>query len=267
MGSMKKLDLIRSLVMFAFVALLMIPFVSAQTQLVPNQTLEDQTIWRREDPYSLYEPNLYQVSLDTGHWTVLIDILNIDTSPEVNITVANDIDMLDIIAVSGSGWGNYPVVDFNIESDNTTVYILVHENSLDGDTIGVYDIGVYDDEHLVITATTTYQSQLFYQLIVALVVILVVILVVAAQVIRSRQQTNELSPQPKVQVIPAPQRAIPERYQSKTEVDDGLRMVRIPTECPKCNAPLSHESIDWVGPLEAKCSYCGATVRAKFEKI
>ena len=71
----------------------------------------------------------------------------------------------------------------------------------------------------------------------------------------------------KIQVVPAPQKAIPKKYQRRIEVDDGLRMVRIPTECPKCGGPLSPEEIDWVGPLEAKCNYCGSTVRAKFERI
>ncbi|MCF2136694.1 MAG: hypothetical protein K9W43_05565 [Candidatus Thorarchaeota archaeon] len=46
-----------------------------------------------------------------------------------------------------------------------------------------------------------------------------------------------------------------------------LRTVRLPAKCPSCGADLSTESIDWVGPLEARCSYCGATVRAKFERV
>ncbi|MHA1770109.1 MAG: hypothetical protein ACTSYL_11570 [Candidatus Thorarchaeota archaeon] len=46
-----------------------------------------------------------------------------------------------------------------------------------------------------------------------------------------------------------------------------LRTVRLPAKCPSCGASLSPEGIDWVGPLEAKCSYCGATVRAKLERL
>ena len=52
-------------------------------------------------------------------------------------------------------------------------------------------------------------------------------------------------------------------------MSDGtdFRTVRIPEKCPSCGAPLAQENIDWVGPLEAKCNYCGATIRATFERI
>lgn len=32
-----------------------------------------------------------------------------------------------------------------------------------------------------------------------------------------------------------------------------------PSVCKSCGASLSTESIEWVGPLSVKCSYCGAT--------
>ena len=55
---------------------------------------------------------------------------------------------------------------------------------------------------------------------------------------------------------------------SRTRADGtDIRTVRIPTQCPHCKASLSHEGIDWVGPLEAKCNYCGGTVKATFERI
>ncbi|MGY5875723.1 MAG: hypothetical protein RTU30_08255 [Candidatus Thorarchaeota archaeon] len=50
---------------------------------------------------------------------------------------------------------------------------------------------------------------------------------------------------------------------------DGAEMktVRLPERCPSCGGSLSHESIDWVGPMEAQCTYCGGTVKARFESI
>jgi hypothetical protein len=66
----------------------------------------------------------------------------------------------------------------------------------------------------------------------------------------------------------APSFVIPERYRGQTR-SDGSQMttVRLPEKCPSCGAAISQEGIDWVGPLEAKCSYCGSTVRATFERI
>lgn len=68
--------------------------------------------------------------------------------------------------------------------------------------------------------------------------------------------------------VEAPSFVIPERHRGKTR-SDGSQMttVRLPERCPSCGAAISQEGIDWVGPLEAKCSYCGGTVRASFEPI
>ncbi|TXT56126.1 MAG: hypothetical protein BAJATHORv1_30512 [Candidatus Thorarchaeota archaeon] len=66
----------------------------------------------------------------------------------------------------------------------------------------------------------------------------------------------------------APSFAIPDQYRQGTRSDgSSYRTVRLPEKCPSCNASLSQEDIDWTGPLEARCNYCGSTVRAKFESV
>ncbi len=40
----------------------------------------------------------------------------------------------------------------------------------------------------------------------------------------------------------------------------------IPANCPSCNRHLSAEGVDWIGPLQAKCPHCGATVDAEERK-
>ena len=66
----------------------------------------------------------------------------------------------------------------------------------------------------------------------------------------------------------APRFAIPESKRGQVRTDGTeIRTVRLPSKCSNCGAPLSPEGIDWVGPLEAKCNYCGSTVKAQFEKI
>ena len=66
----------------------------------------------------------------------------------------------------------------------------------------------------------------------------------------------------------APPFAIPDRHRGRTR-SDGSQMttVRLPDKCPSCGASISQEDIDWVGPLEAKCNYCGGTLKAKFERV
>ncbi|MGV9169956.1 MAG: hypothetical protein ACOC38_08480 [Promethearchaeia archaeon] len=69
--------------------------------------------------------------------------------------------------------------------------------------------------------------------------------------------------------VQPPTYVIPEEHRRESNVSDSSSMqsVRLPEKCPSCGASLSHEAIDWVGPLEAKCSYCGATVHATFEEV
>ncbi len=66
----------------------------------------------------------------------------------------------------------------------------------------------------------------------------------------------------------APPFVIPENQRGQTR-SDGTEMttVRLPERCPSCGATISQGTIDWVGPLEAKCNYCGGTLRARFERV
>lgn len=62
--------------------------------------------------------------------------------------------------------------------------------------------------------------------------------------------------------------AIPDRHRGQTRYDGSeMTTVRLPAKCPLCGAAINQEGIDWVGPLEAKCSYCGGTLRASFERV
>ncbi len=40
----------------------------------------------------------------------------------------------------------------------------------------------------------------------------------------------------------------------------------VPTTCYECGAPLSEESVDWVGPEKFKCPTCGSVLSMKLEK-
>ncbi|TFG34082.1 hypothetical protein EU527_05210 [Candidatus Thorarchaeota archaeon] len=68
--------------------------------------------------------------------------------------------------------------------------------------------------------------------------------------------------------VDAPSFVIPNRYRGERR-SDGSQMttVRLPERCPSCGATISQEGIDWTGPLEAKCSYCGGPLRATFERV
>lgn len=35
---------------------------------------------------------------------------------------------------------------------------------------------------------------------------------------------------------------------------------RLPSECPKCGAPIRGDDIRWTGPQSADCPYCGANL-------
>ncbi len=89
------------------------------------------------------------------------------------------------------------------------------------------------------------------------IIIFVVVIVFISKACRGTGSTMTIQP---------PAFVIPEAQRSSSSGGD-IRTVRVPTKCPSCGAALTPETIDWVGPLEAKCTYCGSVVQAKFEKV
>jgi hypothetical protein len=50
--------------------------------------------------------------------------------------------------------------------------------------------------------------------------------------------------------VQPPSHVFPEGYDRESRSDGtDIRTVRLPNFCPKCGAALTHEDIDWVGPL------------------
>ncbi|MBD3160223.1 MAG: hypothetical protein GF309_15705 [Candidatus Lokiarchaeota archaeon] len=90
----------------------------------------------------------------------------------------------------------------------------------------------------------------------------VIVLIICGIAFRRKVHTSGFAVQPPAYVIP-------EEHRREAIASDGSSMqtVRLPDTCPSCGASLSPEIVDWVGPLEAKCSYCGAVVKATFEEV
>ena len=235
--------------------------VSAQASLVANIERTDEHVWGGGT-------NDYVADLEAGHWTVVVDTESF-WGLEVKITVATDSGYTNIIAVSGDDYGNYPQVDFDLAT-NTTVYIGVTENSVYSDTSGFYSIGVYDDAHIPGFFESLDFFDWIFIIIIASILIPLCIGLFACRRIRRTAQPMRMGRRRRLDsvLIEAPIHAIPEDRQEKV-MTHGTRTttVRLPVNCPSCDAVVSHESVDWVGPLEAKCSYCGATIRATFEDI
>ncbi len=57
---------------------------------------------------------------------------------------------------------------------------------------------------------------------------------------------------------------IKERIIEKKE--EVVLIKTVPTTCSECGAPLSEESVDWVGPEKFKCPTCGSTLSMKLER-
>ena len=51
--------------------------------------------------------------------------------------------------------------------------------------------------------------------------------------------------------------------QSAHHERDDPYIYQVPTKCPECNASISTEEVDWVGPLQARCPYCHSTIEAR----
>jgi predicted Zn-ribbon and HTH transcriptional regulator len=52
------------------------------------------------------------------------------------------------------------------------------------------------------------------------------------------------------------------RTENQSQGRGRKSIYQIPSQCPSCGAAISTEEVDWVGPLQAKCPYCNATIDA-----
>lgn len=41
----------------------------------------------------------------------------------------------------------------------------------------------------------------------------------------------------------------------------------IPDKCPNCKGQISNETVEWVGPLTAKCPYCGSSIKTEKREV
>ncbi|MFW9926092.1 MAG: hypothetical protein ACFFDM_04915, partial [Candidatus Thorarchaeota archaeon] len=91
---------------FVLSMVLLVGTVSAQSSLVVNITRTYEHVWGGNT-------NDYVAELDAGHWTVVVDTESF-WGLEVKITVATDSGYTNVIAESGTDYGNYPQVDFDL---------------------------------------------------------------------------------------------------------------------------------------------------------
>jgi len=61
--------------------------------------------------------------------------------------------------------------------------------------------------------------------------------------------------------------AMLKRFDSGSTVREKSYVHEVPDVCPNCGGDISSETVDWVGPLSAKCPYCGATLKTEKREI
>ena len=103
---------------------------------------------------------------------------------------------------------------------------------------------------------------------ILIIPIFIIVIIVVVFVFVCRAGSGVASSVARGFTMEAPSFAIPERHRGQRRSDGSeMTTVRLPEKCPSCGAAVSNEGIDWTGPLEAKCNYCGSTVRASFERV
>ncbi|MFX1576041.1 MAG: hypothetical protein ACFFCF_02600 [Promethearchaeota archaeon] len=210
----------------------------AQPDLDPNVTLRYRHLWPgwKSD---------YYVELEAGRWTILVESDQF-WGLEVKITVSLYSDFHTVLIDSGEGNGNYPVVSFLLNSSDT-VYIRVSENA-DGGSSGFFDVGVYDDFHLLIRPFTNPFLMITIFIIIMVLVFFVIFSLVCFFSIKSRRNLEHISKESVYDVTQLPRQT--------------RRILReqLPPTCPNCGGKLRYGSVKWVGPHTAECPYCGQSV-------
>ncbi|MCF2137673.1 MAG: hypothetical protein K9W43_10630 [Candidatus Thorarchaeota archaeon] len=204
-----------------------------------------QYIFSRSDPS--YVPLDYVVDLESGKWHVVVTEISHDL--QIKIIVANDDNFTDIIAMSGTGRGNFPNVTFDI-TETSVLRIRVEENSENGTTSGAFNIGVLDSEHLATLTTSTSLPPLPPQSPLAKAFILsaglVVILAFGFYVFNSVRRISDS------QFVPI---HIIEKHDPETAPD---AILELPDHCPSCGHLIGPADIEWVGVHEVRCVSCGS---------
>lgn len=244
----------RRLILSLLIVALIVPIscVSAQNSLTPNET--QSTVHM-----SMGGGKLYVADLEAGSWTVIISSSSFwEMQFTIKVSLESDLSVLiaEVEGVAGQG------VSLTFELDSSAeVYIRVDEIAVES---GYYDIGVYNGLNAVVLSLG------IWLFIIPLIAVMIIACAICKKknLAKSQREIQIESPeksQDGIQ-IEIPSHAIPERYREKSSGTD-IRTVRIPVKCPSCGASLAHDNVDWTGPLEAECMYCGGVVRARLERL
>ena len=107
-----------------------------------------------------------------------------------------------------------------------------------------------------------------FSLMFAVITIFIIVIIVIVVYFVCRAGSGVASSIAQGFTMEAPSFAIPDQHRGQRRSDGTeMKTVRLPDKCTSCGAAISHEGIDWTGPLEAKCNYCGGTLKATFETI
>lgn len=223
--------------------LIPVPNATAQigSRLIPNQTRSNEHLWG-------YSTGLYYANLTAGSWSIVVSSSSF-WGMSFAITVLGA-DTAVVLAESDRPGQSGASLEFTLE-EASLVNVRVEETAGEG---GYYSVGVYNGIHALFAIYGIW--------LIVLPVLVVSVIVAIAYVVKSRGRRfadQDVR-------VEAPKFAIPESYRQRPETSD-IRTVRLPAKCPSCGASLSQEDIDWTGPLEEKCNYCGSVVRARLEKL
>ncbi len=209
------------------------------------------------------ETNLYYAIVTAGTW-------NITTTHEEWLDLRIDVIVNGTALVSGVGPGDFPTIEFTVE-ETTYILINVTENSLSGDSFGYYDMVL--SQIAVITTTTDSSTTTdtgngivlpdLSEMGIPLAALSLLFGVILFTILMKRKNESLLPSE----TFEISIQDIPRQYQHVPEAKETIRTIRLPMICPHCGGAVIQEEIDWTGPLQAKCNYCGGAIRATFESV
>ncbi|MGY5876474.1 MAG: hypothetical protein RTU30_12070 [Candidatus Thorarchaeota archaeon] len=212
-------------------------------------------------PGVLYGGHLENMENDTYYSNLSADTWMITIDPDLSLDVVIVVWTVQGLYVSGTGYGNFPTIEFTLE-EAQNVTIQVYEND-DFSSSGDYAIKI---EQVVVTPieTSTSPIQPFALSDFALPMLFGMMLVIIIIVGYKYYGSSNIGPKSRHSSISVrvPEFVIPP--EQKQQYPDILT-VRLPATCPNCDGAIIEEDIDWTGPLQAKCNYCGHPIRASFE--
>ena len=230
--------------------------------------------------WDIYPPILFDGAVYLPGWSF-------DPIPDEIVLPLNPGSVRVLKALDYDGIGNWSIDDFahfriidrgsrasGVGYDIGTAELLTAAPLLVGNypvTVSVSDTVGLTSSKTILVVVTLASGIPFLAIVCGLAALVVGVPLGSVATVRHRRRIESLKSEPAGGGVLLEETAAGGQVSGRVSEPSVLRMkrqdYRLPRRCPDCGAPVIWDDIEWVGPLQAKCRYCGAPLEATLKGV